>query len=452
MMKIKLFLLILFALRFTISVNGQLIAIKTVPLATGDQFMIFPAKYAGMGNLSIPVDDPWLDPFVNPAKGLHLNRSYLFSSPSLYRITNDYGAAETLPVSGFYRNGNWFGAASFSIQQLESNFTEQNFRTVPIRQNLSDSFSENVYLFGALGKRLANLNTSIGFSFFAANLQAMEGIELLYPNSREIKQNGSMYDFRLGLVHKMKDGQSVEAVILHNRYNMTHDLKYIDRSIIDDSWRVSSTGFRREKNSDKSRTWGVHLRYRKQIPGSNWHFGGILTGNWKSHPKIPNYELMNIPRDPGNSQAYNIGLGFAEIDQDTIVGFEFIYEPIWSSTWAVAANEISTAGGGLIPKGSRTVDNRFAFSNYILRWGISKEASLFGFQLGLQFRRISYLFEQTDYVRIIRRRQKEHWAEWTVSWGIMVNLHSFRLHYNGRILFGTGRPGITNRGIANSTL
>jgi len=40
----------------------------------------------------------------------------------------------------------------------------------------------------------------------------------------------------------------------------------------------------------------------------SWCIGGILTGDRKQHPKIPNDELQNIPRDPGQSWAYNLGI------------------------------------------------------------------------------------------------------------------------------------------------
>ena len=35
--------------------------------------------------------------------------------------------------------------------------------------------------------------------------------------------------------------------------------------------------------------------------------GWVATTNLMSHPKIPNYEIVNIPRDPGRSTAYNVG-------------------------------------------------------------------------------------------------------------------------------------------------
>ena len=61
----------LWTLLLTIAVcaPAQLISIKTVPIAQGDQFDIFPSQNAGMGGVSIAVADTLLDPFANPAKG-----------------------------------------------------------------------------------------------------------------------------------------------------------------------------------------------------------------------------------------------------------------------------------------------------------------------------------------------------------------------------------------------
>ena len=51
------------------SVRAQLIPIKTIPIAQGDQFQIFPANNLGLGSVSIALSDSVNDPFVNPATG-----------------------------------------------------------------------------------------------------------------------------------------------------------------------------------------------------------------------------------------------------------------------------------------------------------------------------------------------------------------------------------------------
>ena len=59
--------LVALALLLPATAPGQLIPIKTVPIAQADQFDLFPSRNLAMGGVSIAIDDPWLDPFVNPA-------------------------------------------------------------------------------------------------------------------------------------------------------------------------------------------------------------------------------------------------------------------------------------------------------------------------------------------------------------------------------------------------
>jgi len=170
----------------------------------------------------------------------------------------------------------------------------------------------------------------------------------------------------------------------------------------------------------------------------------------KSHPKIPNYELMNIPRDPGTSWAYNIGVGVASTEGPTTFGIDMIYEPIRSHTWAEAAAPTASPSG-IIPLGAKTVDNRFAFSNATVRLGASRELGVASVQLGLQVHSISYTMVQRDFVQARSRRQSEQWMEWTPSWGLSVRLPDVELRYVGRLTTGTGRPGVAWDGTARES-
>ena len=49
--------------------SGQLIQIKTLPIADGDQWRLFPSAASALGDVSIALADSLLDPFKNPAKG-----------------------------------------------------------------------------------------------------------------------------------------------------------------------------------------------------------------------------------------------------------------------------------------------------------------------------------------------------------------------------------------------
>jgi hypothetical protein len=170
--------------------------------------------------------------------------------------------------------------------------------------------------------------------------------------------------------------------------------------------------------------------------------GGILTGNRKSHPKIPNYELVNIPRDPGHSTAFDFGIGLARTTGATTFGVDVIYEPAWSDTWATAAAPTATVGGDTIPVGGRTVENAFSFSNAAVSMGVGHAVGQATFQLGLSVRAYDYDLEQRDLVANSFRQQSEQWMEWTPSWGARVDLPGVSLRYLGRVTTGTGRPGV----------
>src|SRR3954470_3900898 len=83
---------------------AQLIQIKTLPIADGDQWRIFPSANAPMGDLSISLRDSLLEPFVIPAKGAHVSdRGFFFGSPTFYTVSQSAGGGRTLPLGGVFR-------------------------------------------------------------------------------------------------------------------------------------------------------------------------------------------------------------------------------------------------------------------------------------------------------------------------------------------------------------
>jgi hypothetical protein len=181
----------------------------------------------------------------------------------------------------------------------------------------------------------------------------------------------------------------------------------------------------------------------KPLGNGDSRAGLIFTANRKSHPKIPNYELMNIPRDPGTTWAFNFGAGLALANDSNAVAMDLIFEPIWSHTWADAAEPVNTDRGVIIPAGGKTVENYFHFTNWVARIGVSLEDhKAFSFQMGLQARFIKYRLKQTNFVNDTRRSQKEFWAEWTPSLGFRLNFSSIQIRYSGRLTAGTGQPGV----------
>lgn len=421
---------------------AQFIGLKTLPVATGDQFLVFPSENLGMGNVSIALDDALLDPFVNPAKTSRITQSLVFATPTFYSISNDAGNARTLPAGALFNAKGWFGGGGVALQQLER---QEFFGPVP--QNLlSERSATNKYAYLNFG-RLFPAGISLAGSAFYADLKAVDGVEHLYAGAVGIDQWGSMADFRIGLTKEWAGGHVAEAVILHNRFDMDHEVTYVDWVLVDSGpwqeWRPES---REQHNRDVTRTWGLHLGYVQPIGTSGWRVGGILTANQKSHPKIPSYVLEYVPeeppKDPGNSTAFDIGVGFSRTTEHTTFGIDLVYQPAFSDTWAEADSATETVRGDTIPAGGKIIENTFRFGNAFLGLGVTQRVGIAAFQLGLQVRAYDYHLDQWNNIEETSRRQDEQWMEWMPSWGASVRFTGLELRYQGRVTTGTGRPGV----------
>src|SRR5512138_678388 len=103
-------------------VHAQLIQVKTLPIADGDQWRIFPSANSGMGDVSIALADSLLDPFVNPAKGSRVrprSGGAFFGSPAFYSVSQKAGGGQTFPIGGVLRAGPTFGAVAFAFQEID---------------------------------------------------------------------------------------------------------------------------------------------------------------------------------------------------------------------------------------------------------------------------------------------------------------------------------------------
>jgi hypothetical protein len=423
--------------------QAQLISVRSVPVAATDQFLVVPSQNLGMGGVSIAYDDPSLDPFVNPAKGGRISGAYLFSAPVFGNITENNGGVRTLPLGALLGSARWFGGMSLAVQQLSGperpDFTGWlTFNDFASNSSslLADQNKNNLYAAGLLGTKFGGTGISLAAGVSWAGLEAVQGVNFLYGNSSRIDQRGHIVDYRLGLFREKAGQPSFEILLLHNRIRMTHDI-YYNRWF----WEGFSTEIVR--NLDQTNTWGLHLGSMVPFGRNDSRAGVIFTANYKTHPKIPNYELMNIPRDPGDTWAFNFGAGLALDNDSSVVAMDFIFEPIWSHTWADAAEPVTTGRGVIIPAGGKTVENYFHFTNLLARVGVSLEDNKnFSFQMGLQARFINYRLKQTNFVNDTRRSQKEFWSEWTPSIGFRLNFSSIQIRYTGRLTAGTGQPGV----------
>ncbi|WP_419949603.1 hypothetical protein [Candidatus Palauibacter sp.] len=408
---------------------AQLIQIRTVPVATGDQFLTTPSANFGMAGLTYAVDDSIADGWSNPAKGALLSESSLLSAPVYYWISDASGRGFTLPVGGLIAGEAWFGGVTTALQEID-NASDGGFG--PGRAGrLSDMSRRNLYAGGFVGRRLGSGTWSLGLGASTARLQAMDGVDLLYAGADRIVQSGSIDDVRLG-VYRDAGRDRASAVVVRNSISMMHDVTYVER-----------TSTRTDRNLDQTRTWGLQLAWDRHLRAPGWRIGASLTANRKSHPKIPNYNIQNIPRDPGNSTAWELGFGVARSMDGTTAGLDVAVQPIRSDTWQEAEDPVETTDGTTIPAGGRTIENDFSFFNLRLRVGMAHEFETLGVRLGLEGRSYGYTLEQTNHVEAEFRTQNESWIEWTPAAAVIFRLGAADLHYGVRLTTGTGRP-VTN--------
>ncbi len=453
------------------SAVAQLIGLKTVPVAAGDQFAIFPSLHRSMGGAFIAMDDPLLDPFVNPAKGGRVTSPLFFSSPTFSGVSEGNGVTRTLPVGALFGSPRWFGGAIAAMQQIEMGGRLTNgfisvdpasTAVLPSRNALTGKSSTNKYFQGMVGRTFGDGRFALAASAMFADLNMLDGIDQLFVNAWAIEEFGHMQDYRLGFTGTFPGERTLEAVLVHNRFSMTHDVTTVDWALTDSlNWRFTPD-VSQEANLDQTNTWGVHVGYVQPIGESAWRIGGILTANRKQHPKIPTFDLAAvvlpqarlIPRDPGDSWAYNIGLGISKHERNTTFGLDVVYQPGVSYTWADDTRDVTAADGSIILAGGKTVENWFAFSNASVNVGINQDVDNTAIQLGLRVHSVDYRLRQQDHVEMTRRTQNEDWIEWTPSWGFRVTFSDLELRYQGSASSASHFPFIDlggRRDVVNQT-
>ena len=409
------------------SLPAQLITPKTVPIHQGEQFGIYPSQWPGMGGVSIALVDTIGDPWGNPAKATRLTVGSMQVMPFMHTATA--GGGRTVSLSVLQTGGAMAGGALFSLQEVERRDLWGN---VPI----SDRRASNQYLSGMLARRFGG-GLSIGAGLALAGLGGVDGVGALYQGSDRVRQDGNLLDARLGLTKDFAGGATLEMVAVNYRYDMTHDVHYPATWL----WRpcppCAPTGpcvcdplvvpERDEENLDRTNIAGLHTVFLTPKTPGGWRIGYLFTANRMSHPKIPNYQIQNIPRDPGNTDAFNLGFGTSRVIGHSTIGLDVILEPMWSDTWADAAGDTSDVNGVLIPRGAHTVDNSFRFSNSRINLGFGHEfvgtsdsAAVIGLQFGLAMRSINYTLDQENHVLRTSRSQDENWIEWTPTFGLRV--------------------------------
>jgi hypothetical protein len=431
--------------------RAQIIPVRTVPLATGDQFFFLPSASLAMGGVGFALDDSLADPWSNPAKGVFVGEPTFLSSPTFFAVSQHGGSGRTIPVAGLLAGGGWSGGAALAMQQLEGS-RDQTSWIEPLSmwsqwrpELLSDESARNLYAQIFVARRLAGGPWSMGVGASVSSLDALEGVDMLYPNATRIVQSGGTDDVRVGL-YRRGARERLSMVVARNRISMTHDVTYLEvrwpPPLPSGEVGTPTLASRVEHNVDDTRTWAFQAAWDRDLNAPGWRAGLSATVNRKSHPGIPNYELQNIPRDPGTTWAYELGAGLSRTHGPTTFGVDIALQPIWSDTWQVADTAIVGASGGVIQVGERTIENDFSFQNVLLRLGFDHDLGRGSVQLGLEARSYDYDMDQKNHVSGTFRDQSEHWMEWTPTAGGTLRVSGLEIRWFGSATTGSGRPGV----------
>lgn len=415
--------------------HAQLIRVRTAPIAVFDQFDVFPSANHAMGGASIALRDTLRDPFMNPAMGAR-SAGWFWSSPSVVSHSRNAGGGRSLPLGATISIGDWFGGVAGALQQIEPGRSPVNNDVIfaptvdvipgpffpPGQQERGDG--NNSYGFLSLGRRLGRF--AVGASVSHAQLGAVDGVDLMYLTARQIAQRGRMTDLRLGVTGDVAGGATVQAVLLRHTYRLTHDVTWLDPA-----WDPATQSFigveRPEVNLDRTDTWGAQLAWDMPLT-LGWRVGAMATVNRLDHPQLPAYELSTIPRDPGRSWAYNLGVGLSRRNGPMSFAVDAVIEPVRTHTW------------------SSTTDSRFSFRNLHLKLGAGRDFAVDGrgnggaVQLGLAVRSVDYRLSRRELATGLVRTDRESWVEWSPSWGLAFRFPEIELRYRGAAVNGTGRP------------
>ena len=144
------------------------------------------------------------------------------------------------------RAGPWFGGAALAVQQVDASRTPVNDVVFvaepgpcPLQPGVACATASQTVLpaaeqthgnelaFASLGRTVTGTGLSVGGSVLWARLTGVDGVDVLYARSVRVKQFGHTVDFRLGALQEWRGERSLEALLLYDRFGMTHDVTYL---------------------------------------------------------------------------------------------------------------------------------------------------------------------------------------------------------------------------------
>ena len=433
-----------------LSLRAQWIPIKTTPLTVSDFSEMLPSSTRAMGNASIALPDTLGDPFVNPATATRLQGLTIFASPTRSSWTNDPGQAvitrwgvteypgqgiNTLPVGAYLHSSEIMAGAFFAYQKSSAEHTRpylDNFYglTHGLPGDVHYDGGENFFLFGLFGYEPHESGLSLATSVMWARYRSIDGVNLLFPGMNSLDQRGSMWELKVGAYEQLNESDIVELVGARRRFLASYYAAF-SRGYPSVVVSVPST--------DAEDEWLVRARYSRAF-GPHWTLGALFAVNWKDYPTLPVYAPGAVPPGSGNAAAYNLGMGAAWSDESRAVVFEYAFEPILSRMRMTAV--VQDNPGGFLPV-LRTTENRFRFSDHLLRVGLLTRTSIgwLDWSVGSQLHYYSYALTESDRLTASSEDSRKDWLEPLVTGGLTVRFSRLALVYTFGVSLGAGVVG-----------
>jgi len=265
---------------------------------------------------------------------------------------------------------------------------------------------------------------------FTIKLRGVDGTPMLYPGANGLHQKGSLAHYRLGASMARPEGGHTDILLLHKRYQMEQDATYDTQPSI--------------HNKDSEKSWLVQLKARRPIEGQA-QVGVELTGQWKWHPKIPDYPApeISIPRDPGVTKAGRIGVGFSNREGKLLLALDAAMEIIDSRTWGDTSGVVTGFDGEIIAAGDPLFENDYFFINSELRVGVEyRIKETLRLQAGWCTRQFSLDFFHEDFVtgEKLTANPQNWWSEPALTGGLIAQVGNMEWIYYTRVQYGTGSP------------
>jgi hypothetical protein len=426
-----------------VQAHGQLIQVRTYPVLSEDSYVDVPSEGRSMGRTHVAISDSLADGFSNPALLSRSGGNYLFTlarfgfwsksdrseqENAYIQTIEESNSALTLsaPVGAVVKCGD-FAVGAFAGYELQQS-KHHEFRVWGNSSTETEDArtkTKNYVVHLGASWNIPGTGLAIGGSGGYVGLGGIDGLQLLYPSSSNVTVSGGTYDARLGLAGTLGPG---DLSVSGGREAMSvwHTATY----------ETQATIYNEEKNS----TWFAQAGYRYPV-NDELTLGVEATGNWRAHPKIPDYPV-SAPRDPGNTQAYNFGAGMNWHSGPTTFAMEYLIEPIRSNTWIIADRDRKDGKGNvIIRQGDREQENNYTFLNHIVRAGVAvAPATSFAMRFGAEARFNSLDHENVNFWSYSRRKvtPANSWSEVALTAGVDATFGRFRLMYDGEVLLGRG--------------